>query len=457
MADPLGRRDFLRLAAGAAAVAATGVACGSGSHRPGPSATVQPERERDRTLRIAQVGHFVPAYDSWFDGEYTKRWGEEHDVDIAVDHIFIDQLVARGAAEAGARTGHDIFGFATPPAAFEDDVIDHREIVQEVEAKLGKMTPLCERSVLNPKTGKYYGFADYWVANPVHYRSDLWGQVESGLRPATWDDILRAAPKLKAQGTPVGIGMAQEVDSTWSLLSVLHSFGSSVQDETGSVAINRPATVEAVKMMAALYRTGMGDNVFSWDGYSNNRLLATGKVSMILNGISAIRDAESEDPEAAGQILLAPTPTARAGLDQVRGAYVTGIYVIWKFAQNQDAAKQFLVDLALNGREGFLRSRFYNLPAFPAAIPNLAELVATDDKANPSGKYALLADAASWSTNMGHPGHPNAATDEVFNQYIVPKMFAAAARAETSAEEAVAAAEAQMKPIFEKWREQGKI
>jgi multiple sugar transport system substrate-binding protein len=36
-------------------------------------------------------------------------------------------------------------------------------------------------------------------------------------------------------------------------------------------------------------------------------------------------------------------------------------------------------------------------------------------------------------------------------------MFAAAARGEMSAEEAVAGAEAQMKPIFEKWRERGKI
>jgi len=36
-------------------------------------------------------------------------------------------------------------------------------------------------------------------------------------------------------------------------------------------------------------------------------------------------------------------------------------------------------------------------------------------------------------------------------------MFAAAARGEMSAEEAVRAAEAKVKPIFDKWREQGKI
>jgi multiple sugar transport system substrate-binding protein len=40
---------------------------------------------------------------------------------------------------------------------------------------------------------------------------------------------------------------------------------------------------------------------------------------------------------------------------------------------------------------------------------------------------------------------------------MIPKMFAAAATGEMTAEEAVKGAEAQMKPIFDRWREQGKI
>ena len=36
-------------------------------------------------------------------------------------------------------------------------------------------------------------------------------------------------------------------------------------------------------------------------------------------------------------------------------------------------------------------------------------------------------------------------------------MFAAAARGQQTPEEAVAAAEAEIKPIFDKWRERGKI
>jgi multiple sugar transport system substrate-binding protein len=455
MNGPRTRRDFLRLAAGAATVAATGAACNSGSDKPKASTAAKAGAEGDRILRIAMWSHFIPSYDAWFDEEYTRRWGEKHDLEVVVDHIPYAELGARAGAEVAAERGHDIFAFITPPPIFEDEVIDHREIVEEVEAKLGKLAPVVERNVLNPKTGKYFGFGEYWAPNPVHYRVDLWDRAEPGLKPGTWDDVLRAAPKLKAMGYPVGIGMSPDDDSNFSLSSLLAAYGSRIQDEEGGVAINSPATVEAVKMGTAIYRAGMTDEVFFWESSSNNRLLATGRGSLILNAISAVRDAEDQDRDLAGKIALAPAP---AGPVARLGAHsVVNIHVIWRFSKNQEAAKQFLVDLALDYREAFLRSRFYNLPAFPRAVPDLTELVAKDDKAQPSGKYALLADAEKWSTNIGHPSHANAATDEVFNQSVIPKMFAAAARGEMSAEEAVRTAEARMKPIFEKWREKGKI
>jgi multiple sugar transport system substrate-binding protein len=209
-------------------------------------------------------------------------------------------------------------------------------------------------------------------------------------------------------------------------------------------------------MGSAIFRAGMTDEVLSWgDPASNNRYLASGRGSLIVNPVSGLRAVEKQDPELASRVALAPSPAgpvARLGVHSVMGAYV-----IWRFAQNQESAKRFLVDLVLNYREAFVRSEYYNMPAFPASVPGLDQIVAADPKAQPPGKYALLADATSWSTNLGHPGHANAAIDEVFNQYLVPKMFAAAARGQMTAEEAVKAAEAQITPIFETWRNRGKI
>jgi multiple sugar transport system substrate-binding protein len=451
------RRGFLRLAGTAGVMAAVGGGCGSGSKEAGrAAATTTTERPGggERTLRIAQVHHFVPAYDHWFDNEFTKRWGEERDVDVIVDHMPYQQLTARADTEVASQRGHDIFGFILPPA-FEDHVIDHREIVEEVEAKVGKIAPLVERSIVNPKTGKYVAFSDYWSAKPVHYRTDLWNALQPKVTPDSWDDVLRVASGLKAAGHPLGIGMSSDPDSELALTALLGAYGASVQDEGGNVVLDRRATVEAVKMGAAIFRAGMTDEVFGWDAVSNNRLLTDGRTSLILNPISALRAAETQDPALAAKIALAPFPSGPAG--RLGPTSFMGIYVIWRFSGNQDVAKQFLVDLALRAEESLLRSEFYNLPSFPGAVKDLGALVGADTRATPPGKYGLLAEADRWTSNVGHPGPTNAAMTELTSEFIVSKMFAAAARGELSAEDAVNRAHAQAKPIFDKWRERGKI
>jgi multiple sugar transport system substrate-binding protein len=457
--ERLDRREFLRLAAAGAVCAATaGAGCSSrsGDDRAKGETAGAKAGGASKELRIATWSHFVPAYDTWFDNEFTKRWGEEHGVKVVVDHLPINELAIRGDSEAAAKRGHDLFWFINPRAALEDDVIDHREIVEEVSGRLGKMVAHVERSVFNPRTNAFFAFPDHWAAGPMHYRVDLWNEVQSGLRPSTWDDVRRAGGPLKARGYPLGLGISTDTDSNWTLNTLLYCYGGAIQDENANLTIKTPATIEAVKVCTEIYRTGMTDEVFAWDPSSNNRLLTSGRGSLILNAVSALRAAEQQDPELAAKIALAPVPVGSAG-NQPRCTYVVGSYVIWRFSPNAELAKQFLVDLTVAYREAFIHSGFYNLPAFPGAVPDVADLVAKDPVARPADKYALLTDAAAWSTNVGNPGHFNAAVDEIQNLFLLSKMFSAAARGEMSAADAVAAADAEMRPIFDKWRERGKI
>src|SRR3989449_2466417 len=48
--------------------------------------------------------------------------------------------------------------------------------------------------------------------------------------------------------------------------------------------------------------------------------------------------------------------------------HVMGIYVIWKFAQSPDVAKQFLLDLIGRYRDAVLGSKLYNFPSFPGSV-----------------------------------------------------------------------------------------
>jgi multiple sugar transport system substrate-binding protein len=453
MDEPRSRRDFLRLAAGASVAAVVGSACSSGGAGPRRAVTELTTKGRP-TLHIAQFQHFVPAYDAWFDNEYAPTWGERNGVEVIVDHLPQADLPSRAAAEVAAGAGHDIFSLLNGAAGLEDQVIDHQAIVEEVQAKVGPVSREADRATFNPKTKKRFAFPDYLAAWPVHYRTDLW--APTGLRPDSWDTVLKASPALKGGGHPLGISLSGDADGNYGLAGLLVSYGASIQDEFGNLAINRRATVEAVKMGTALFRAGMTDEVLRWDssGSSNNRSLASGRAAMIVNAVSALRAIAAQDPSLAERIALLPSP---AGPAARRACYSAGTYVIWRFSRNQETAKRFLADLAVGYREAFVESGFYNLPAFPGAAPDLVQVVSHDERAKPPDAYALIAHASDWSTNFGQPGYDNAAIGEVFDQYLVPRMFATAARGDMTAEEAVKAAEAQMKPIFQKWKDLGKI
>jgi multiple sugar transport system substrate-binding protein len=446
------RRELIRRA-GAAGIT-IGVA-GSGFGQ----AFYGPLRFKGRWLKgdlsIIQWAHFVPAYDKWFTDTWSKNWGQKNDVQVKVDLILNTLLPARAAAEAAAGSGHDLFFNLSPQAQFEDQVINHVEIVQEVQRKVGKIGHLGKRATYNPKTKKWFAFADNYVPDPVVWRHDLWNGV--GIAPSTWENVRKAAPKLKAAGHPIGIGQSAELDSNMALMAFMLCFGSYVQDSKHRVTIKSKHTVEAVKFMADIFKRGETDEIFGWTPASNNNFLYSGKGSMILNAISATRTPEDLGLPFADQLYIYPIPKGpvqRLGLE-----HVMGCYSIWKFAQNKAAAKKFMADLEINYKEAFAASKFYNFPTFPGALPfKRIQKLAAADTHKPRGKYQVLTTIAQkYTANPGYPGYTNAAFSEVFGKFLIPKMFAQVSQSKMTATEAVNAADREIKDIYRKWRKLGKI
>jgi multiple sugar transport system substrate-binding protein len=437
------RRDFVKAAGAALAAGSLPVlSCVNKSSRSAP---------RRKTLKILQWSHFVPRYDQWFDNVYTRQWGAKHGTEVIVDHMASTEVNARGAAEVASRKGHDLFLFLSPPAAYEDQAIDHREVVEAVEAKYGKMIPLAERSTFNPRTRKYFAFSDSYVPDPGNYRKDLWGEVGFEHGPDTWEDLRVGGRKIWEKfGNPVGIGLSQEIDSNMTLRAVLWSYGGAEQDEAGDVVLNSRETIEALKFVRALYKETETAEVFTWDPSSNNRAMLAGRASFVQNAISITRTAEKENPEISRKIGL--TQALRGPVRRIAAEHVMNCYVIWKFAENAEGAKQFLVDLMGDFPSVFQESEFYNFPCFPAALPDLEERVGNDPKAAPPDKYRVLSTALDWATNVGFPGYATAAIDEVFNTFVIPTMFARVAREEVTPEEAAKAADLELRRIFAKWK-----
>jgi multiple sugar transport system substrate-binding protein len=334
-------------------------------------------------------------------------------------------------------------------------VIDHKEIVQAVSHKLGKIGIVGKHATYNPKTKKWFAFADNYVPDPVIWRHDYWNGV--GLSPNTWENVRKAAPQLKAHGHPIGIGQSAELDSSMALLAFLMCFGTYVQSENARVTIKSKHTVEAVKFMADIFKRGETNEIFGWTPSSNNDFIYSGKGSLILNAISATRTPEDLHLPFADQLYINPIPRGpvrRLGLE-----HVMGCYSIWKFAKNKAAAKKFLADLEINYRQAFMASKFYNFPTWPKAMPfSRIRKVAGRDPHKPHGKYQVLTTIAQkYTVNPGYPGYTNAAFSEMFNKFLVPKMFAQVSQGKMSADDAVSAANHDIAAIYTKWRKLGKI
>jgi len=437
------RREMIK------ATGMAGVAAGLGP------AFLFPERAlaQQKTLKIIQWSHFVPAWDEWFNKTYTKEWGQKNNVNVVVDNINLVDLPARAASEASARKGHDIFMQLSPPAAYEKQVIDMTHVYQEVEKKHGKKIELAHKSTFNPKTKKYFAFSDAYTPDPGNWHKDMWTAVGYPSGPDTYDQLLDGARKIRKAdktGPPCGIGLAQELDTSMAMRAILWSFGGAEQDVEGNVTINSKNTIEALKYVKALYQDTETAEVFTWTPPSNNQAMLAGRVCFVMNAISITRQSEREHMPIDSKIMI--SRALKGPVRRIAAEHVMNCYTIWEFAEEKELAQKFLIDYMDHFHDGFVAGQFYNFPCFPKTVPDLQKEIASDTRANPPDKYKVLADVLDWATNVGYPGYATAGISEAFYSWRLPTMFATVARGDETPENAAKTAEAEYKRIFDRWK-----
>lgn len=461
--SPRTRREVLRNSGLIVLGSALASACAAEETAPSGSATgapketfAEPASKLSGSLKILLWSHFVPSHDKWFD-KFAKQWGEKVGVEVTVDHIDTAQVPTRIAAEIQAKQGHDLIQHIAPLAQFEPSVLDLKDLTEEATKRWGEQLELCRKSSQNPTTGKFYAYSPGWVPDPGNYRRSLWESVGMPDGPSTWDDLLEGGTEIKkSKGVQLGLGMSQEIDSNMAGRALLWSFGASIQDGNEQVVLNSPEAVAAVEFMTKLFKGSMTNEVFSWNAASNNQGLAAGKMSYILNSISAWRTAQEVNPAVADDIHF--VPALQGPKATFAAQHVMYNWIVPSHAKGVDAAKEFLLHYTANFASATYHSKLYDFAAWSKTTPQRDGWLKKDPfGAKPADKLAFLADATKWSTNVGHPGPANTAVGEVFGTFIIPNMFARAARGEVSAKEAVADAEAQIKPIFEKWRARGLV
>jgi ABC-type glycerol-3-phosphate transport system substrate-binding protein len=458
----LSRRRFIQ----ASGLALAAVACGGGNGgrapRPEPAEGapevefLEPRTALSGDLRILVWSHFVPSHDVWFDA-FATDWGKDVGVNVTVDHIDLAEVTARISSEISAGSGHDLMQFIAPLPQFEPSVVDLADVVREAENRYGEQVELSRVSTFNPTTEKFFAYSHGWVPDPGDYRRSLWEEVGLPEGPSTWEELLQGGTEIKSkQAVQMGIGMSQELDSNMAGRALLWSFGAAIQDEDENVIINSPEAVAAVEFMKELFEQTMTQEVFAWTAGSNNELLIAGQASYILNSISAYRTAQEANPEVADDVFF--VSALEGPTDALVAQHVMYNWIVPEFSPNVDAAKEFLLNYTHNQARATWESKLYDFPAFPERVPQLSDWLADDPfGSQPADKLSVLADAEAWSRNVGFRGPASTAIGEVFATFIIPNMFAAAARGDLTPDQAVADAESQIKPIFEKWRRAGLI
>jgi multiple sugar transport system substrate-binding protein len=208
-------------------------------------------------------------------------------------------------------------------------------------------------------------------------------------------------------------------------------------------------TIEAVRFVAALYKEAMTSDVLSWNDASNNQYIDSSVGSFIINPISAYRTAQQLNEKLADNIFGMKPP--KGPVRQLQGC-ASNSYGIWEFAHNPDAAKEFLRYYADNWADAFKASTGYNMPIFPNMVPKPMPILSDDPTSHPHDKLAILQTSDEWSAVAGWPGPAWAATDEVYNDFVICDMMAKAATGSMTPEEAVKWATQQAKEIFQKWK-----
>ncbi|MDA9981652.1 ABC transporter substrate-binding protein [Gammaproteobacteria bacterium] len=431
------RRGFLKK------TAATALAVGAGP------AIIVPGRAEQKTLRILKWKNFVAEFDRWFNETFVEEWGAQNDTRVIVDSIGLGELSGRTAAEAKAQTGHDLVLLLTPASAFQDSVIDHREIFEESVRRYGQPLDVALKSCNDPRTGKHNGLCTSILPALITYRSDLWGEI--GATPDSWDDVRRGGRKIRLlHDQPVGISLAPEHNSEHSLRAIMYSFGSSIQDGDGKPNLRSNQTLEVIKYTKALFEEAMPADVLGWNAVSNNQFMLSAEGCLTLDTLSIVRASESKRMPVADNLRLAMLPSGPVG--RVGPSFGIDNFIIWKFSQNIDGAKNFLLDFIGASRDSTLVSGFQHLPSYPDAVTDLESLVTSDANAAVPDQYSLLKDVDDWVTNVGYPGFANPAVGEILSARLISKMFAAAATGELTPDEAMVQADQEVQRIFDRWR-----
>ena len=288
---------------------------------------------------MLQWSNFVPSTDvllkKMIEDDFMKNTG------AVVNIEFIDQntIAPKIAAAIQSGSGPDIIQFAHNwPHQYQESLVDVSDVAQEVQGWTGPFYPGFD--VYSKVGGKYLAVPTEFIGTVVHWRKSWFKEVGVEKFPTTWEEYFEVGKKLKAKGHPLGESLGHSIgDPVFFTNPLMWSYGGSEIDASGKVAINSPATIEAVKLVKTYWNDAFDETGLAWDDSANNRAFLAETIAATQNGASIWWSARKDQVPFFDDIGLDFLPSGPKGRFWMGQLWTMGIM---KYSKNVDAAKAFM-------------------------------------------------------------------------------------------------------------------
>ncbi|MFL5282117.1 MAG: ABC transporter substrate-binding protein [Rhodopila sp.] len=386
----------------------------------------------------------VGFWDHWVpDGnEIMKKqcaaFGAAHQVEVQAD--FITSVGSKNiltiAAEAQARTGHDIQQF---PGWEVQNHADQLEPVDDVMKRLmAKYGPVASASEY------LFTSKGHWLAIPcsagnqnkgpcgrISVLKDAAGLDVLKMYPPsadatpeaenwTYDTMLKAAEACRKAKMTFAIGLGTTADSVDTAGALFAAFGAEVITAKGDVNVHSDNVRQALEYGQQLVKY-LPDDAVSYDDASNNRSLISGQSALIWNPPSAWAVARRDAPKVAADCWTFPAPKGPKGRFLPLGAFSWGI---WNFSSNKTAAKELIEYLSQreNVEARCAVTLGYDVPPFAS----MTDFKVWNDVEPPKGTvyhYPIRKSHHQQNCVAVAPAPPEVAV-QVYNRGTLPTMLA---------------------------------
>ena len=378
-------------------------------------------------------------WDHWVPGankastDLVNEWAAKEKVEVSIDYITSqgNKNLVTIAAEAAAKSGHDIMAMPTWWSHAQSDLL---EPVNDI------MGPLIKQNGEVNGTVQYLGQLDgKWLGVPACVGSQIKGPCSridlmkkfanidvqemypAGAPPKadnwTTDTFLKAAEACQKGGVPFGIGLGESSDNVDSAGAFFLSFGAQLVNAKGDLTVKTDEVRQALEFYKKLI-SFLPPDVAAWDDASNNKWLIAGKGALIMNPPSAWAVAKRDAPQIAEQLWTHGFPAGPKGRF---APFLPYFWSIWNFSKNKEAAKSLLVHLSKPDsiERLVVASGGYDLPAYS----KLTTLKVWEEQGPPKGTLFHYPNPYNHQTlSIAASPAPPKIAQQIYTQALQTKM-----------------------------------